>query len=142
MKKNVILIITLIFIVVIFSITSYNKIKSEKNGILKFNLEYENYNKKDLNGLDIVTLINKATYNNEKYGIKKNEENIYILDEEYSIEIYIIFDGIAYPMERINSSGTDSFIKLFADVKFDCTDLKYHKSNGRIASLYFEAKDY
>ena len=60
MKKNVILIITLIFIVVIFSITSYNKIKSEKNGILKFNLEYENYNKKDLNGLDIVTLINKT----------------------------------------------------------------------------------
>lgn len=142
MKKSVIFIITLLFIVVIFAITSYNKMKVEKNNILKFNLDYEKYNKQDLNGLDIITLINKATSNNEKNGIKKNDENIYILDDELSIEVYVIFDNVSYPMERINNSGANSFIKLFADVKFKCTDIKYHEKNGRIASLYFEAIDY
>ena len=142
MKKSVIFIITLLFIVVIFSITSYNKMKVEKSNIIKFNQEYEKYNRQDLNGLDIITLINRATSNNEKYGIKKNGDNIYILDNEFSIEIYIIFDDVSYPMERINNSGSNSFIKLFADVIFKCTDIKYHKKNGRIASLYFEAIDY
>ena len=142
MKKNVIFVITLLFIVVIFAITSYNKLKSKKNNVLKFNQEFEEYNKQDLNGLDVITLINRATSNNEKYSIKKNEENIYILDDENSIEIYVTFDGISYPMERINNSGTNSFIKLFADVKFDCKEITYHKKTGKIASLTFEAKDY
>ena len=142
MKKSVIFIITLLFIVVIFSITSYNKMKVEKSNIIKFNQEYEKYNRQDLNGLDIITLINRATSNNEKYGIKKNGDNIYILDNEFSIEIYIIFDDVSYPMERINNSGSNSFIKLFADVIFKCTDIKKKKKNGRIASLYFEAIDY
>ena len=142
MKKNVIFIISLLFIIVIFLITSYNKEKVKKNSILKFNLGYENYNKDDLNGLDIITLINRATSNNEKYGIKKNDENIFILDDEYSIEIYITFNGISYPMEKINNSDVNTFIKLFADVNFCCTDIKYHKKSGRIASMYFEAKDY
>ncbi len=142
MKKNVIFVITLLFIVVIFAITSYNKLKTKKNNVLKFNLEYEEYNKQDLNGLDVISLINKATSNNEKYEIKKNNDNIYILDDEYSIEIYVSFDDVSYPMERINNSGANSFIKLFADVKFDCKEVTYHKKNGRIASLIFEAKDY
>ena len=142
MKKNVIFVITFLFIVVILGITSYNKLKTEKNSVLKFNQEFEEYNKQDLNGLDVITLINKATSNNEKYNIKKNDDNIYILDDEYSIEIYVIFDDVSYSMERINNSGTNSFIKLFADVKFDCKEVTYHKKNGRIASLVFESKDY
>ena len=142
MKKSLLFLITIIFIVAICVITSYNKLKSEKLNIAKFNLKYEEYNRDNVDGLDIVTLINRATSNNEYYKINKNAENIYILDNEYSIEIYIVFDGTTYSMEKLNNSGLNEFIRYFADVNFKCIDVKYHKKTGRIASLTFEAIDY
>ena len=64
------------------------------------------------------------------------------MDNEYSIEIYIVFDGTTYSMEKLNNSGLNEFIRYFADVNFKCIDVKYHKKTGRIASLTFEAIDY
>lgn len=144
MKKILALILLIMIVIVIFFTFNYKNLQKQKEEIRNFNLIYENYNKDNLNGLDITTLINKAVSNNEKYTIPKDEEGLYVLDDEYSIEIYVtmIINETTYRMERINSLGMNSFVAYFGQVSFKCTDVKYHEKTGRIASMTFEAKEY
>ena len=51
-------------------------------------------------------------------------------------------DLIAEVKYRINNLGIDSFIEYFGVVGFKCTDIQYHKTSGRIASMTFEATEY
>ncbi len=144
MKKILAVILIVMIIVVTFFVLNYKNLQTKKQEINNFNLVYENYNKDNLNGLDITTLINKATSNNEKYSIPKDEQGLYVLDDEYSIEIYVtmIINETTYRMERIDSLGINSFVAYFGQVSFKCTDIQYHQKTGRIASMTFEAKEY
>lgn len=145
MKKTIAIILVILCVVSIFAYFYVKNVQLEKKQVSKFNAEYESYNTdKILNGLDITTLINKATSNNEKYEISKDEEGYYILDDKYSIEIYItmIINEKTYKMERINALGMNAFIEYFGSVGFKCTNVEYHESTGRIASMTFEATEY
>ncbi len=144
MKKTVVLILVILCIIVGIIFIKFNNYKMEQDEIKKFNSFYENYNKEGLNGLDITTVINKARSNNDKYEIPKDEEGLYILDDEYSVEIYVtmIINDTTYKMERITNLGIDSFIAYFGEVGFKCTDIKYHEKTGRVASMIFEATNY
>lgn len=144
MKKILAVILIVMIIIVTFFVLNYKNLQTKKQEINNFNLVYENYNKDNLNGLDITTLINKATSNNEKYSIPKDEQGLYVLDDEYSIEIYVtmIINETTYRMERIDSLGINSFVAYFGQVSFKCTDIQYHQKTGRIASMTFEAKEY
>lgn len=146
-KKSLIISFIVILIILIVGVAiagfNYKNLQMKKQEIAKFNLTYEEYNKENLNGLDITTLINKATSHNEKNKILKDEEGLYKLDEENSIEIYVkmIINDTTYRMERINNLGMGSFIEYFGEVRFKCIDVQYHK-NGKIASMTFEAMEY
>lgn len=144
MKKILALVLLVMIVIVVFFTFNYKNLQKQKEEIRNFNLIYENYNKDNLNGLDITTLINKAVSNNEKYTIPKDEEGLYVLDDEYSIEIYVtmIINETTYRMERINSLGMNSFVAYFGQVSFKCTDVQYHSKTGRISSMTFEAKEY
>lgn len=144
MKKILAVILLIMIVIVAVLVFNYKNLQMQKQEIIKFNSIYENYNKENLNGLDITTLINKAISNNEKYTIPKDEEGLYVLDDEYSIEIYVtmIINETTYRMERINTLGMNSFVAYFGQVSFKCTDVKYHSKTGRIASMTFEAKEY
>ncbi len=144
MKKILALILLIILVVVGIFAINYKNLQKKKEEVRNFNLIYENYNKDNLNGLDITTLINKAISNNEKYMVPKDEEGLYILDDENSIEIYVtmIINETTYKMERINTLGMNSFVAYFGQVRFKCTDIQYHKKTGKIASMTFEAKEY
>lgn len=144
MKKSLIIILLILCIIVAILFIKFNNYKLEKNEVEKFNSFYEHYNKDNLNGLDITTVINKARSNNDKYEIPKDEEGLYILDDKYSVEIYVtmIINEKTYKMERITNLGIDAFIAYFGEVKFKCTDIKYHEETGRISSMTFEAKTY
>jgi len=143
MKKTLALICILLLILVVIIAINFKNIEKEKNEIVKFNLTYEEYNTDNLNGLDITTLINKAINNNEKYSISKNEHGYYVDDGMNSIKIYVTMNmnDKTYEMERINSVGMNSFIEYFGDVKFECTDVKYHEKTGRISELIFKSQD-
>ena len=143
MRKNLLIIFVILIIILVIACMKYKDIQATKREVAKFNYDYEEYNKDNLNGLDITTLINRAISNNEKFGVEKNEENLYNLEDENCIEIYIkmIINNTTYRMERINNLGIDSFIEYFGEVSFKCIDIKYHK-NGRIKSMTFEAKEY
>lgn len=144
MKKTIAIVLVILCVISICSYFFIKNIQVHKKEIANFNADYEDYNTEDLNGLDITTLINKATSNNEKYEIQKDENGLYILDDEYSIEIYItmIINETTYRMERITQLGTDAFVEYFGSVGFKCTNVEYHESTGRIASMTFEATEY
>lgn len=145
MKKSLIFILIIIVVAVVFFILNYKEYEIKKIDLNNFNLTYEEYNKDNLNGLDVVTVMNQATSNNEKYEIPKDEDGLYILDDEFSIEIYVtmVQNSQTYRMERFTSKDINSsFIRLFGDVSFRCANVTYHQKNGRIASMEFEATEY
>ena len=144
MKKIFIIFITIMVVILLVFVVKYNSYKKSQNEISKFNLDYEYYNKDNLNGLDIMTIINKAITNNDKYEIPKDNNGLYVLDDKYSVEIYItmIINNTTYKMERFGQANTNDFIRYFGEVGFKCTDVQYHKKTGRISSMTFEAKEY
>ena len=144
MKKILAGLLILMIIIVIVVVFYYKDIQAKKQEIDNFNRVYLNYNKDNLNGLDITTIINRAISNNEKYAIAKDEEGLYVLDDEYSIEIYVtmIINETTYRMERIEDLGMNSFVAYFGEVSFKCTDVQYHEKTGRVASMTFEATEY
>lgn len=144
MKKTIVIILVILCVIAIYSYFIVKNMQVQKQEVAKFNSEYEFYNTTNLNGLDVITLINKATSDNEKNNIEKDEEGLYDLDNENSIEIYItmIINEKTYRMERINQLGVQSFVEYFGPVGFKCTNVEYHENTGRIASMTFEAMGY
>lgn len=139
MKKSLILMLTLFFVIIIVVVVKLNDLQKQKQQILNYNKEYEYYCNKEILGTDITTLINKAIDSNEKNEVKKDENGLYLPDEENSINIYIKmkFTENIYPMESFYTAGINDFTKYFGSINFKSTKVKYHK-NGKISSITFE----
>lgn len=144
MKKNIFTISLIFVIIMVVLYMNYHDLRKKQLESLKFNQMYEEYNKEDLNGLDITTVIYKAIDNNEKYEIEKDENGVYIADDSYSVKIYITLakNEKTYTMEKINAVGMEAFIQNFGIIEFKCKEIKYHEKTGRISELTFEATDY
>lgn len=140
--KKVIFVILLIFVAIIacFCMNYKEAVKTQSQAI-KFNSEFEFYNRESVFGTDVTTIINKAINNNEKYNVPKDEQKQYIADDEYSIKIYVymMINQTTYPMEMLNDRGLKEFTQYFGEVEFKCTDVKYHEKNGKIAEMTFAA---
>lgn len=141
MKKILLTICTIFLIIMLVLFWNFRQVQAHSRSLKKFNSEYEFYNKEDLCGIDITTVINKATDNNEKYEVKKDENGYYIPNEENSINIYVklINNNQTYPMERIKEIGLESFVEFFGEVDFRCTKIEYHKNTGKVSSMTFES---
>ena len=76
---------------------------------------------------------------NETYQIKKDEQGIYIPDDENSIKIEIKFslNETVYPMETIYKVGTTEFIRNFNTATFKGEVIAYHEKTGKIAEIRF-----
>lgn len=65
--------------------------------LAKFNLEYEVYEKKGMYGVDVISCLNKAQSNNEKYA----EGNRFLSGSKYGESFYIdVFVNINSPLEE------------------------------------------
>ena len=130
--------ITTIIIIITINISNNNSIK--KN-IREFNLQYEIYKDRILQGTDVATIINKAIDNNEKNKITKDSKGFYIENDETSVTVSIIFfDGeekTQYQMETIEKVGTSKFISNFNLIEFKVLEIKYN-SLGRVNNLILE----
>ena len=89
MKKMILVIIC--FVIIFLSIfgVKFINYRAEKNKIKQENLEYETYLNKQILGTELTTFINKATDNNEKNKVPKNDKGYYIQNDTNSIEIEI-----------------------------------------------------
>ena len=143
MKRIILLISTIILIVILIFSYKYVQYKNTQNDVKKFNKIFLDFNKDNLYGTDITTVMNKAIDNNEKYEIEKNEKNRYIDDGNYSIkiEVKMKLNETIYDMEQIYNLGTEKFIEHYGDVTFNCTKVEYHKTTGRISKLVFESEE-
>ena len=106
----------------------------------KPNIEFETILSKEMYGTDIVTLINKARNNNEKYKVPINEDGYYENDNNYSIQIEINFIGQekSFSMEQICKAGLEDFMQAFNISKFTCTQIEYHLNTSRIAKIVLQ----
>lgn len=149
MKKNLIILISILLIIcafVVYFVINYRNMQMQAQ---INNKEYNTYKDKTIVGTTLVSIINKTVDNNEKNNIEKDNSNVYIENENNSIKIYIYFldeDGkrieIPYTMEQIYNKGSDSFIKLYGTSNFTCTNIDYHSKTGNVKSLTFEQKIY
>ena len=112
----------------------------EYNNVIKENEEYEKYKDQEVYGIDLATLINKAVDKNEKNNIPKDDKNLYIQNDENSIEIeiYIEDNETTYKMKVFYNSGTEQFIQYYGDIKFKCSKIEYHEKTGKIKYILFE----
>ena len=144
MKKFLIILGAIAIVIVAICSIELLESRMKNKEVSGFNAEFEKYNKEEVLGIDITTLINKAMDNNKKYNVEKkkvgNHEE-YVEDEENSIKITIkmILNDTTYTMEQIAELGVESFVEYFGNIKFKCTNVEYHKANGKIAKMEFEA---
>lgn len=139
MKKILVFLAIAVVIVVIVGINYYSY-KIDRNNILKENEEYEQYKDKEIYGTDLTTIINKTVDKNVKNKIEKDEQGIFIPNDNNSIEIdvYMKLDDTTHKMEAFYNAGIEQFHKLFLDAKFKCSKIEYHEKTGRIKYLLFE----
>lgn len=138
--KKILIFLVIIIIAIAIGIVQYSSYKIEYNAIKKENAEYEQYKDKELYGLDIATLINKAVDENTKNEITKDDNGIYMQNDTNSIqiEIYMQDNETTYKMETIYNGGIERFVQYYRDIKFKCSKMEYHKSTGRIKYILFE----
>ncbi len=142
MKKTIFIILSIVLVIIICIYMNYKELLSKQTDAQKFNQTFEFYNKEAIYGTDVTTVINKAIDNNQKFNIPKDEKGLYIADDKNSIKIYVymLINETTYPMESFVNLGLDEFTRNFGEIKFECTDVKYHQTTGKIAEMTFAAK--
>ena len=87
-----------------------------------------------------MTLMNKASNDNEKNNVEKDAEGMYIENDTNSIKIEVKFleADTTVRMEKIQSLGEDQFLKNYRSMSFSCTKKEYHEKTNQIKYLLFE----
>lgn len=140
--KNKILLILILFMCIL-SVACYYVI-SYRNSIAeaqKTNKEYEQYENIQMLGTELISLINKTMDLNTTNGIQKDEQGLFIENDENSIKIYVNFiykdDFKMIEMEKIANAGTESFVKTYSTASFKCTELTRHETTNNVRALTF-----
>lgn len=143
MKKIIIFLIIAVLIIGAFIGFKYMSYTNEYNLIKQENKEFEQYQDKELNGLDIGSIINKAVDKNTKNKIEKDNNGNFIQNDNNSIEIeiYITDNETTYKMETIYNAGTEQFVQYYGNIKFKCSKIEYHEDTGRIKYILFEQQE-
>ena len=75
MKKGFIVIASLCLISILVVVYNFNNYNSKQKEVTNFNNQYLEYNKDEVKGLDVTSLMNLAISNNIKYNIARNQKN-------------------------------------------------------------------
>ncbi len=140
MKKYIITILILVAIVISSMLYAYNTYKKNVQDLKDYNNEFTKYENTEIAGTEIATILNKAVNNNEQNNIHKNEQGMYIENDENSIkiDIYIKDNDTTYSMETIYNMGVEKFINSFSLETFKITETQYHNKTGRIKYIKLE----
>ena len=142
MKKIFIFLVIVVIIVAIVGF-KYISYKNEYSIIQNENAEFEEYKDKEVYGLTVGTMINKAVDKNTKNKIEKDDSGNFIQNDSNSIEIeiYMTDNETTYKMETIYNGGTEQFVQYYGNIKFKCTKVEYHENTGRIKYMLFEQQE-
>lgn len=142
MKKIFIFLVIVVIIVAIVGF-KYISYKNEYSIIQNENAEFEEYKDKEVYGLTVGTMINKAVDKNTKNKIEKDDSGNFIQNDSNSIEIeiYMTDNETTYKMETIYNGGTEQFVQYYGNIKFKCSKVEYHENTGRIKYMLFEQQE-
>lgn len=130
-----------IFVIVLLAVFSgiYLNYKIKYNEAKKLNMDYEYYYEKEISGIELASIMNKAIDSNEQNEVQKDEKGLYIKNNENSIniELYITDNETTYKMEKIYNNGVDKFVQNYGNVKFKCVQIDYH-NNKKVSKLLFK----
>lgn len=140
MKKYIITILILIAIVISSVLYAYNTYKKNVQDLKNYNNEFTKYENTEIAGTEIASILNKAVNNNEQNNVHKDEQGIYIENDENSIkiDIYIKDNETTYSMEKIYNMGVEKFINSFSLETFKITETQYHNKTGKIKYIKLE----
>ena len=141
MKKKIFIILVVLMIIlaiVTYWVYNYRKQMVESQEI---NNSYKTYENIQILGTELISIINRTIDINEKAGIEKDQDGLYIDNGENSIKIYIEFiyddETRTVDMEKIANGGTYSFIDVYSTASFQCTNISYHEKTNNVKSLTF-----
>lgn len=147
--KKICIVAVAIIVLLIIVVMQINSLQTQQKQAIQFNKQYEEYKNKYLYGIDILTVINKAADNNEKYSIPKDENKMYIEDDENSIKIELNLISsvnektgekqyVTHQMERLQQVGLEGFITNFNLTTFECENIEYHTKTGKVSKIIFK----
>ena len=139
MKKIAIFFFIIIIIIVGISYM-YLNYKANYYEAKKENGQFESYYNKEFYGSDVVTIINKAIDNNLTNAVGRDSNAKFIENDTNSIKIDIkmLDNDTTYDMETLYAGGMEKFVQYYNEIKFKCTKIDYHKSNGKVKYLFIE----
>lgn len=139
MKRFLILIIACIGIICIISYL-YFEHKVNIRNITKENMPYEEIYKKEITSNQLATIINRAMNSNNIKEVEKDSRGVYKDNNTNSINIDVKFlqSDKPYPIEPIYEDNITTFVKMYNNSKFKCTNIEYHKKTKLIKYMYFE----
>lgn len=140
MKK--IIVFFVILLIVIISGVSYAYRVNKNNYYLakRENSQYDSYYNQEISGTEVASLINRVISNNINNNVEKNNDGIYISNDESSINMDIKFtdDDKTHQIEIIYANGIEKFIKYYGEIRFKCTKVDYHQKTNKVKYLLFE----
>ena len=141
--KKLMIVIIMIFVIIILVIgVSYKMNLQNLQEIVQENKQYEAYLDKQIFGTDVITVINKATDENIKNNIAKDDKGFFIENDTNSIKVELVMlnqgEKATYQMETIKKVGTSGFIKNFNLIYFKCTNIEYHDQTKKVKKIVFE----
>ena len=140
--KNKILLVLTIFMVIL-AISCYVVYQYRLNIIenQKINNQYKSYYQAQVLGTELVSIINETEDINSKNEILKNDEGLYIDNQDNSIKMYIEFiykdEYKTLEIEKILKDGIENFIKNYGAQSFKCTKITYHEKTKNVKEITF-----
>ena len=140
--KNKILLVLTIFMVIL-AISCYIVYQYRLNIIenQKINNQYKSYYQAQVLGTELVSIINETEDINSKNEILKNDEGLYIDNQDNSIKMYIEFiykdEYKTLEIEKILKDGIENFIKNYGAQSFKCTKITYHEKTKNVKEIIF-----
>lgn len=139
MKKLAIFFLIIIVIIVGISYI-YLNYKANYYQAKKENNQFESYYNQEFYGADVATIINKAIDNNLTNAVGRDNKGKFIENDTNSIKIDIkmIDNDTIYDMETLYAGGMNKFVQYYNQIKFKCTKIEYHSTNGKVKYLFIE----
>lgn len=141
MKKQFLIIITILLILAIIAGMYVIQIRIKQTTSNQNNKFYEQYKDVEISGRTLISIMHKAIDSNEQNEVDKLQDNIhYEENSKNSIKITVKFSEMenTISMEDIVAKGSENFVKFFATANFKCTDTQYHSETNFIKSMHFE----
>lgn len=130
----------IVLAIIVAIVCMYMDYQNKQEKLNKYNYEYEYYLQKEINGLQLASVMNKAIDTNNKNDITQDEKGKFIENDEDSIKIDIkmLDNDKTYDMETIYINQISVFTSYYGDIQFKCTAINYHEKTGKVKYLLFE----